>query len=94
MDWQSILGVRVTDKYPEGIKKRKTYTKSDEQVIKEITEMMQDPMMTRNRLCKGVKISIYRLEQLAKDGLVKIPPKVSKGRFHLYTKKTRQHPWR
>mgnify|MGYP006271834501 CR=1 FL=1 len=94
MDWQSILGVRVTDKYPEVTRKGKGIIKSDEQVIKEIEQMMQDPMMTRNRLCKGVKISIQRLEQLAKDGLVKIPAKVSKGRFHLYTKKTRQHPWR
>lgn len=94
MDWQTILGVRVTDKYPEVTRKGKGVIKPDEQVIREIEAMMQDPMMTRNKLCKTLKISTYRLEQLGRDGLVKIPPKVSKGRFHLYTKKTRQHPWR
>ena len=95
MDWQSILGVRETNKYPETFRKGKGTIKPDDVVIKEINELMEkDPKITRNRLCKAVKVSLPRLLELEKEGKVKIPAKVSRGRFHLYAAKAKNHPWR
>lgn len=95
MHWTTILGVRDTDKYPETIKKGRAPIKSDEVVIKEINDLMAlDPKITRNKLCKAVHVALPRLLALAEKGLIKIPAKVSRSQFHLYTAKTKNHPWR
>lgn len=95
MDWQSILGVRETSKYPETFRKGKGTIKPDDVVIKEINELMeQDPRITRNKLCRTVRVALPRLLALAAEGKIKIPAKVARSNFHLYTAKAKNHPWR
>ena len=95
MRWQDILGVTETTKYPETFRKGKGVIKPDERLIKEVKDLMEkDPKITRNRLCKTLKVSLPRLLELESQGLVKIPAKVSRSRFHLYAAKAKKHPWR
>lgn len=95
MDWQSILGVRETTKYPETFRKRKGVIKPDELIVKEVNELMaKEPNVTRNKLCKALRVSLPRVLDLEKQGLIKLPRKVSRSNFHLHAAKAKNHPWR
>ena len=68
---------------------------SDAELVEQVKALQADnPYATRNFLLKKLRTSMPRLQQLDKDGLIKLPHRVPKNMCHVFSDQTRWRKFR